>query len=75
MQASEMLLSRASTLLWSKHLSPLHLGLLASCRGPQTFGQQGPVLWKMIFPWTGGWAGAGGGIIQVHYIYYALSFF
>ena len=35
-------------------LGPPSTSLLASCRGPQTFGQQGPVSWKMIFPWMVG---------------------
>ena len=39
---------------WEQALGPSSPSLLASCRGPQPFGQQGPVSWKMIFPWMVG---------------------
>ena len=40
--------------------------------GPQRFWDHGPVLWKMIFPETGG--GAGFRMIQVHYISFTVHF-
>ena len=42
-----------------------------SRHGPQPFWQQGPILWKMIFPLTDV-GGEGFGMIQVHYIYCVL---
>ena len=42
--------------------------------GPQPFWHQGPVSWKKIFPWTGGW-GDGFRMIEVHYIYCTLYFY
>ena len=40
----------------------------------QPFWHQGPILWKTIFPHTGGWEG-GLGMTQEHYIYCALYFY
>ena len=37
------------------------------------FGTQGWVLWKTVFPWTGLGLGDGLGLIQMHFIYCALS--
>ena len=42
--------------------------------GPQPFWHQGPVLWKTVFPWTGGGGGVLG-MIQMHYIYCAFHFY
>ena len=41
---------------------------------PQPFRHQGPVSWKIIFPWTGV-GGDGFGMIQAHSIYCARYFF
>ena len=47
---------------------------MPSSSGPQPFWHQGLVLWKAIFPWTGG-GGDGFEMIQAHYIYCALYFY
>ena len=56
------------------HGSGAPLLILCSPSGPQPFWHQEPVSWKTISPWTKD-SGHDLGMIQVHYIYYALYFY